>query len=454
MNFCLIFTLYIGFHSFVFSLYSAEENEQTSAVAVSAAASLPPPQKLMGIEIETSCIKIDSPTSSKIGFYFKRPSDGKCLWILEEDTLDPTFSASAELERFDQNVEIKTHEGFTFTAINEVIADMEDVISFLYERAFHTPFEAHPKGLEEIQNHKYRVTPKWSAQTQFLIKSKEIPLNKLTIKPQITYQLPLQDISRVFERLKKLEHSGISYLLRDLSDAPFFVTDSQTITTKLKGSRLQGLFTKLIQNKDTGERIRQYFHDFIAPQFAALPEGELKGFTLLFLHYWYELFNNKQAIGIEPGLKQYVGIKSRIPFSQLYDGLEEHEKPAFQVFMSPHLSFGHQCNLRSYLNNDELMVDGTITLTLTQWYESIVNESHRQTVGLRRVDLVSPPPSLIGHSMGILDINSHANGFALIEVRGYSELKYGRENLTIHRIREFGVGESVWFFEILRGRKR
>jgi hypothetical protein len=42
----------------------------------------------------------------------------------------------------------------------------------------------------------------------------------------------------------------------------------------------------------------------------------------------------------------------------------------------------------------------------------------------------------------------------LAEVRGYSELKYGRENLTIHRIREFGVGESVWFFEILRGRKR
>ena len=94
MNFCLLFSLYIGFHSFFFSLYSAEENEQTSAAAVSAAVSLPPPQKLMGIEIETSCIKIDFPTSSKIGFYFRRPSDGKCIRRLEEDTLDPTFSAS------------------------------------------------------------------------------------------------------------------------------------------------------------------------------------------------------------------------------------------------------------------------------------------------------------------------------------------------------------------------
>jgi hypothetical protein len=54
MNFCLFFTFYLGFHSFIFSLYSAEEKEQTSAAAVSAAVSLPPPHKLMGIEIETS----------------------------------------------------------------------------------------------------------------------------------------------------------------------------------------------------------------------------------------------------------------------------------------------------------------------------------------------------------------------------------------------------------------
>ena len=447
MNFYVLFAIYVSFYSFI---YAAEDKEHLKAAATSVAATLP--QKLMGVEIETSCIKIDSPTSSKIGFYFKRPSDGKCIWVLEEDTLDPTFSASADLARFDQNVEIKTHEGFTFAAINEVMADMEDVVNLLYERAFHTPFEANPQGLAEIQHHKYRVTPKWHAQTQFLIKSKELPLNKRTIKPQITYQLPLQDIPRVFERLKKLEHSGISYLLRDLSDAPFSVTDSQSITTKLKGSRLQGLFTKLIQNKDTGEPVRRYFHDIIAPHFAQLPEGRVKGFIMLFLHYWYELFNNKQAIGVEPGLKQYLGIMSRVPFSQLYDDLEGHEKIEFQDFIRPHLDFGHQCKLRPYLNNDELMEDGTITLT--QWFESIVNESHRQSVDLRRVDLLSPPPSLMGHSMGILDINSHANGFALIEVRGYSELKYGRENLTIHRIREFGVGESVWFFEILRGRKK
>jgi hypothetical protein len=48
--------------------------------------------------------------------------------------------------------------------------------------------------------------------------------------------------------------------------------------------------------------------------------------------------------------------------------------------------------------------------------------------------------------MGILDINSNANGVALIEVRGYSNLKHKDKNITIERIREFGTDESGWFF--------
>jgi len=130
MKFYVLFVIYVGFYSFI---HPAEDKEHLKAASTSVAA--PPSQRLMGIEIETSCIKIDSPTSSKIGFYFKSPSDGKCIWVLEEDTLDPTFSASAELARFDQNVEIKTHDGFTFAAINDVMGDMEDVINLLYERA-------------------------------------------------------------------------------------------------------------------------------------------------------------------------------------------------------------------------------------------------------------------------------------------------------------------------------
>lgn len=443
MNFYVLFTIYVGFYSFI---YPAEEKEHLKAASTSIA--VPLPQKLMGIEIETSTLKLASPTTSKIGFYFRIPSDGRCIWILEEDTLDPTFSESADLAEFDQNVEIKTHGGFTFEAINEVAADLEMMIALLYERALPAPFEANPQLLEEMQNHKYTVTPKQHPQTPFLIKSKEILLaDQRAIKPQITYQLPLQEIPRIFERLRGFEHQGITYLMRDLSDAPFTITNSQIIAEKLKGTHLQRITAKLLQNKDAGEPVRRYFHDVIAPQFAVMPEGRVKGFTLLFLHYWYELFNNKKTIGSEPGLKQYLGIMSRIPLSQLYDSLDEQEKIAFQEFMEPHVNFGHQCTLRAYLDEDEEAVK--IPFILTHWFSSIIDNQYRQNINSRNVDLLSPPPSLPGHSMGILDINSHANTVALLEVRGYGELRYGGMNLTIYRIRELVDGESKWFFEVL-----
>jgi hypothetical protein len=57
-----------------------------------------------------------------------------------------------------------------------------------------------------------------------------------------------------------------------------------------------------------------------------------------------------------------------------------------------------------------------------------VDESHVTT---ERRDLLSPPPQMVEHSMGILDINSNANGVSLIEERGHSNLKHKDRNITI-----------------------
>ena len=66
--------------------------------------------KKMGIEIETSAIKIDSGGDHKIGFTIQTPA-GKNWIILEEDTSDSTFEGAADLERFDKNLECKTVNG-------------------------------------------------------------------------------------------------------------------------------------------------------------------------------------------------------------------------------------------------------------------------------------------------------------------------------------------------------
>lgn len=442
MNFYLFFILYIGFYNFICSSYSAEE-EHLKAVPIPTVSDISLPQKLMGVEIETSTIKIKSPTSDKLGFDFNNVTNGELIWILEEDTLDATFRDSEEFEGFDQNVEIKTHptKGFFLPEIHGVIGDMEDIIGFLYRSALHAPFDVSPHELEGLHHQKYRVFPKNATQPQFLIKSKVLSPEDLLVKPQLTYQLPLEDISRVFRRLWELKHLGIYFFIQDLSDGPLEISSSESILSKIPNGPFKGLMRNITKNKDLGEPLRRYFNEHIARDFNLLPASKAKGLINLFLYYWYELFNNKRSRGPEPGLKQCLGVMSRIPLSQLYNSLDGHEKEVFKRFITPHLAFGVQYKLRPYLNEDDEEVDGSINLV--EWFESIVDESHAVT---GRKDLLSPPPQMTEHSMGSLDINTNANGIALIEVRGYSNLKYKDRNITIDRIREFGIDESRWFF--------
>jgi len=443
MNFCLFFTFYLGFHSFIFSLYSAEEKEHLKASAIVSDAPVAFSPKLMGIEIETSTIKIKSPTADKLGFYFNNATNGELVWVLEEDTLDATFRDSARFDEFDQNVEIKTHpaKGFSLAEMINIIGDMEDTIKYLYLHALDTALDVTPHALETMHHPKYVVLPKSSTQIHFLMKSKILPSEERIIKPQVTYQLSLAEIPRVFRRLGELKHLGINFFLHDLSGAPIEIASSESILSKLPEGPFKKLARGITRNKDLGEPLRRYFSERIAPQFASLPESREKGLITLFLYYWYELFNDKRIKGPEPGLKQFLGVMSRIPLSQLYESLNGLEKEAFKSFIMPHLAFGASHKLRPYLNEDDEEVDGPINLA--EWFESIVDESHVTTV---RRDLLSPPPQMVEHSMGTLDINSHANGIALIEVRGYSNLKHKDKNITIDRIREFGIDESGWFF--------
>ena len=84
------------------------------------------PQKLMGIEIETSIIKIMSPTPEKIGFTIG--DEHMPSWVLEEDTLDPTFGKVAGSTEFDRNMELKSNYGKEIAAINQIATEIELVL--------------------------------------------------------------------------------------------------------------------------------------------------------------------------------------------------------------------------------------------------------------------------------------------------------------------------------------
>lgn len=445
MNFFIFLFLYICFYGCIQPLYTSEVKEYLKA---SSSGAHFPSQRQMGIEIETSTIKLKSPSNYKLGFRFSNMSNGELIWILEEDTPDTTFEKSVEFEEFDQNIEMKTHpsKGFHLAEIHNILGDMEATINWLYHNALTSPIGVSPPTLESLLPLKYGILPLRPEQTQFLIKSNPLPPEERIIKPQFTYQLPLEEISRVFMRLRDYKHLSIYFFMQDLSGIPHGIASSEDILAKIPKGPLKGLFRGMTRNKDIGEALRRYFQENIAPDFARLPENKAKGLITLFLYYWYELFNNKRSKAPEAGLKSHLGVMSRIPLSQLYANLNEHEKEIFQSFIRPHMvSVGSMYRLRPYfyfdINDESKESDGPISVA--DWFESIVDEHHHAT-GTR--DLLSPPPQMTEYSMGSLDISAIASGTALIEVRGYSNLKYKEKNLTIDRITEFGIDESEWFF--------
>ncbi len=101
--------------------------------------------------------------------------------------------------------------------------------------------------------------------------------------------------------------------------------------------------------------------------------------------------------------------------------------------------------LRTYKDYNNKSVP--VSIGIKQWTSSIFNSSDRVLVERRMVDFLSPPPGLpVSYSMGFYDIDSHAAGLALVEVRGYSEIEYKGSPLTIVNIRSFVDVESGLFF--------
>ena len=411
-------------------------------------------KKRMGIEIETSVIKIKYSGINDLGFYFGSIESPK--WILEEDTSDSTFENTVD-NQFRKNMELKTCGGNKQPILEEIASEMETILSNLYDMASSDQLFVTENMLESILESKIKVFTKNNSKIGFSIKSKPLDPQGRIIRPQITYQLSLVQIPHVFSYIKERGHQRIASFIDDL-DPSIILTkiDLSTTMSKMgaKNNPVAVLFTKFASNQKKTEIIRNYFKLNISNAMNLMPESRIKGFLYLFLHYWYELFNNKAIVGREPGLKQSLAIMSRIPLSQLFDGLQDIEKKSVVTFITGLTNFNEfsaKCKLRVYEDYDGKQTNPD--MNVKQWYESIVNIDNRQIVvccdGVRRnLDLLSPPPGFPStYSMGTLDINSHAGGIALIEVRGYSEIKHNNQHYTISMIKEMVQTESQWFFE-------
>lgn len=393
-------------------------------------------EKRMGIEIETSAIKTNAWGRHLVISKKRQP-----FLILEGDTTDVVFRES-EHTSFNKNVECHTIDGLAHEEIMEATEMIQMLLSQIHEMSSdpsHITVDAFKTFLPPGFNPLLKCKESCSTLSFLSAKSGSPPL----IRPQITFQIPLSEIPNIFIRLARLGHLSSRYLLSDLSpDEAFVIPTSTEVSHKF--------FKRLTSNRDKALPLRKHFKERIAADLASLPSGPVKGLVFLFLHYWYELFNEKDNIGREPGLKQYLGVMSRIPFSQLYDSLNPEEQAGFCSFIDSHLPGDIECNLRSYKDFDSDPI--VPTLSIRRWYQSIIDPAFRKRVDkgggiVIEVDSLSPPDSLPeSYSMGYFDIDSIPKSFVLIEGRGYSSLMYKGSPITLENLRNFVADEAAWFF--------
>lgn len=145
-----------------------------------------------------------------------------------------------------------------------------------------------------------------------------------------------------------------------------------------------------------------------------------------------------------------------MPLSQIFDNLKEEENEAVINTISPIIEELPQ-DIFTLLRYN--LFDGTLyspTLTLQQWYYSIIDNSHRQPVHVlhkkieetRLSDLLSPPPGLENkdYSMGLFDMTKNSAGFPLIEARGYANLRENGALPVINDTKKLTTKEANWFF--------
>ncbi|MGI4851933.1 MAG: hypothetical protein ACRYGR_08330 [Janthinobacterium lividum] len=384
----------------------------------------------MGIEVETSSIKIKSSVPG-IDFPFSLKNNKIALFCLEEDTPDRTFDNDPRYTKFGKNLEIRTIDGYNYDQINRLSSVISLILNDINQEARDKVLSIEESYLNKITGPTdYQIIPqKKKGKFEITLKDPNFTIIP-TVRLQISYQLPLEEIPRVFQHLSNLKHKDIKPFVDDL-DPTIGLKESNFEEYKNKINKPNPTFKdkflfKTYRSIIKSETVAKYFKENIAQEFSALRQNKAKGLIQMFLFYWHSLFNDKEGMSNENGLKPYLGIMSRVPFSMLYDTLDEENKKDFNTFFNNRKEGLKEeaFKLRTYHPDPEAVS----RITLSNWFDSIIDEDKRvyDINNYYKVDIMSPPPTpeRSSNSMGALDMNS-SNGHALIEVRAYSTLEPG-----------------------------
>ncbi len=201
-----LLTILAFFVCFIFPSPSMEESNSSSSGS----------ERRIGIELETSAIKGVQQTKMP-GFTIKTPTS---TWIIELDTAD--FS-NEEIAL--NNLEIKTIGGYTKEEFLNMVPVMVETIKYFYKIVQHkdnvynlnrTRVE---KMLKEIGLDNFTITTIGNRKNRFKILRNAVNNHKI-IEPQISYQVPLSEVPRIFNRLADLGEKNSITFCKSLNDVP------------------------------------------------------------------------------------------------------------------------------------------------------------------------------------------------------------------------------------------
>jgi len=407
------------------------------------------PQKKIGVEIETSWIKVKD--MEDVVPNFSIAHNGEKLWLLEPDTVDQFLESSSSL----RNLELKTYPGFgNQLKFQEILDEMTNVLKYIHAHEEKSLTTAHLQKILHSHEQKMSVKVDFHGADYMDIEKRKHG----NITPQITYQLPLNMIPKVFERLAELKHERVLEFYSALNSPHFEKPTSPPMHIYEASARDHYNFNILLY------LLRLQFRDQLHS--SELSEN-VKGFTYLFLYYWASLFNDNLVCSKEPGLKPQLAVMSRVPLSELYEhGLSPHEKSQFQQMIGTVVeSLKNSAPVEDALINNKLRVyknsvnkKVTPDLDIKTWYHSIVSPKTNGKKLRKRlnygqdvehfVDLLSPPPHLDeSYSMGLF-LWSFTKS-PLVEIRGYAKVRQKRSKIffdDIQNVKDFIEEETSWFF--------
>ena len=135
----------------------------------------------------------------------------------------------------------------------------------------------------------------------------------------------------------------------------------------------------LLRNAARTKTLKLLFKTIIGPKIFNLQSSNVKGFSYLLLYYWYQIFNNKESGAScgEPGPKKSLAILSRVPLSQLFDGLNDYGKQlVHDIFDKTVQTLGADYKIMCYDDYNAQPI--ILELTLLQWYNSVVDQNYKK----------------------------------------------------------------------------